>query len=175
MIDSESHKCYVFYTNTVYELDWSSTTAFTDTDAATKTTLFNLAYYGDTANTAAGVGGTKPGGAYNNRTKLVGNFTAPVPAADLTALYVLSRTPATDGAAPTSWNYALSKLSLPLSAAANRLAASSPTFTGLTGQAAVSNASGDREASAFMCVDPISGSNHVYFGLSNGRLYQYDN
>ena len=125
-------------------------------------------------NNAVGVGGRRPGGAYNNRTRFIGNFSAPTPAIDLTSMYVLSRTPTTDGAAPTTWNYALSKISLPLNAGVSRLVAGSPTFTGLAGQPALTGAAGDREASMYMAVDAYSGANNLYFGLANGRVYQYD-
>lgn len=172
-IDAFSKKCYVYYTNAVFELDWSAPEAFSDT-GATATTKFQRAWHGVPGNNATGVGGRQPGGTHNNRTRFIGNYTAPTPAIDLTSLFVLSRTPTTDGAAPTLWNYAFSKITLPLNAGASTLVAGSPTFTSLTSQAALTGAAGDREASTYMAVDPYSGLGKVYFGLANGRVYQYD-
>jgi hypothetical protein len=160
VIDALRKKVYVFYTNALYELDFAQPSYWSDTDSTgAKHTLFNLAHYGDTAN-----GG---GGAFNGNTKFVGNFTAPVVNYNLTSLYAVSRYPAPDVAAPTTWNYALSKFNLPLSSAANRLVAGSPTFTGL-----------NPEASSYMLVDPFTNAGttggNVYFALGNGRVYQYD-
>ena len=174
VIDALTKKVYVFYTNALYEMSFASPGAFADTIAGQKHTKFNLAWHGVPANNAVGVGGRRPGGAYNNRSRFVGNFTAPVPALDLSALFVLSRSPSPDGAAPTTWNYALSKLALPLNAAADVMAANSPRVTGLAGQAVPTGLAADREASAYMVIDPFPGTENVYFGLSNGRVYQYD-
>lgn len=174
VIDALTKKVYVFYTNALYELDFSAPSAFSDGVAGTNYTKFNRAWHGVTANNAAGVGGRRPGGTYNNRTRFVGNFSAPVPALDLSALFVLSRSPSPDGAAPATWNYALSKISLPLNTAASTLVAGSPTFTGLAGQAALTGAAGEKEASGYLAIDPYAGVQNVYFGLSNGRVYQYD-
>lgn len=174
VIDALTKKVYVYYTNALFEVDFSSPAAFADAVAGSSYTKFCMAWHGVPANNAAGVGGKRPGGAYNNRTKYVGNYTAPLPASDLSAMYVLSRTPTTDGAAPTTWNFALSKITLPLNAAASTLVAGSPTYTSLPGQAALTGTTTDMAASAYMATDPYSNTNNVYFGLANGRIYQYD-
>lgn len=179
VIDAINKRVYAYYTNAVYSLNFASPAAWSDTDpSGTKHTLFNMAHYGVSANNAAGVGGKRPGGAFNNRTKFVGNYSTPVVSFDLSAMYVLSRTPATDGAAPTSWNYSLSKFNLPLNAGANRLVAGSPTYTGLPGQSAYAGGATEKEASVYMVVDPFTNAGgtggNVYFALGNGRLYQVD-
>jgi hypothetical protein len=160
MIDARRKKVYVFYTNALYELDYASPPAFSDTDpSGAKHTLFNLAHYGDTDNSG--------GGAFNGDKKFVGNVTAPVPNYDLSAMYMISRYPAPDQADPTTWNYALSKISLPLSSSADRRASGAPTFTGL-----------GKEASNYLIVDPFTDAGttggNVYFGLGNGKIHQYD-
>lgn len=167
MIDALNHCVYVASSNAVYQLDFSNPTYFADTDvnsttgALTPHTLFNLAYYG-----LAGNGG----GTFNNRTLYVDNDAAPAPNYDLTALYVVSRYPSPDGPSPSTWNYALSKIALPLSPTSNQLASGSPTFTnGSSGIAA--------GASDYLVIDPFSSSpsgGNVYFGLGNGRIYQFD-
>lgn len=180
LIDSTNKVIYAYYTNALYAMSYASPAAFSDADINTQTgqqtkhTLFNLAYLGDSANNAAGVGGKKPGGAYNNRSQLVGNFSASVPNLDLSALYVLSRTPNPDGTTPTTWNYAASKITLPLSATADSLVAGSPTVTSIPGQAALTGLTTEKDASAYMVVDPFPGVGSVYFGLADGRLYQYE-
>lgn len=179
VIDSWNKRVYVYYMNTLFSMDYASPSGWADADpAGTKHTLFNLAYYGDTANNPGGVGGTKPGATFNNYGKFVSNYSAPVPSYDLSAMYVLSRTPSPDGAAPTTWNYALSKFNLPLSATANRMVAGSPTFTAIGGQTVYTGASSDKESSIYMVVDPFTNAGttggNVYFALGNGRIYQYD-
>ncbi len=174
VIDALTKKVYVYYTNALYELDFSAPAAWSDTVVGSKYTKFQMAWHGVPANNAAGVGGKRPGGIYNNRTKYIGNYTAPLPASDLSAMYVLSRTPTTDGAAPTTWNYALSKISLPLNASASTLVAGSPTYTSIAGQAALTGVSTEKEAAAYLASDPYSNAKNVYFGLANGRVYQYD-
>lgn len=179
VIDAINKRVYVFYTNTVYSLDFAAPSYWADADpAGVKHTLFEVAHHGKTANNPAGVGGTRPGGAFNDRAKFVGNYSTPVMAYNLSAMYVLSRSPATDGAAPTSWNYALSKFNLPLTPGASKLVAGSPTYTGIAGQTAYSGAAADKEASNYMVVDPFSNlgttGGNVYFALGDGRLYQVD-
>lgn len=179
VIDSVNKRVYVFYTNTLYSVDFSSTSGWSDADpAGTKHTLFNLAYYGDTSNSPAGVGGQKPGATFNNQGKFVCNYSAPVPSYDLSAMYVISRAPNPDGSAPTAWNYALSKFTLPLTAGSNRLVGGSPTFTAVPGQTVYTGAATEKESSIYMCMDPFTNAGttggNVYFALGNGRLYQYD-
>lgn len=162
IVDARNHRVYVFYTNALYQLDFSSPAAFSDTDvdatgAPVKHTLFDLAYWGNTAN-----GG---GGTHNGRTAYVGNLTAPIVDFYDTAAYMLSRYPSPDGASPSTWNYAVSKITLPLSPTADNLVAGSPVYTGLA-----------KDASMAMLMDPMSklsgSSNNVYFALGDGKLYQ---
>ncbi|HEY9722900.1 MAG TPA: hypothetical protein V6D47_12890 [Oscillatoriaceae cyanobacterium] len=161
IVDARNHRVYVFYTNALYQLDFSSPAAFGDTDvdatgAAIKHTLFNLAYWGDAAN-----GG---GGTHNAKTAYVGNLTSPIVNFYDTAAYMLSRYPSPDGASPSTWNYAVSKITLPLSPTADNLVAGSPIYSGLS-----------KDASLAMLMDPmskLSSSNNVYFALGDGKLYQ---
>jgi hypothetical protein len=157
VIDSAGKHVYVFYTNALYELDFSSPAAFGDVDpSGAKHTLFALAHYGRQAN-----GG---GATFNAKQSFVGNFTAPLLNQGATAAYVLSRYPAPNGPSPTSWNYGLSKFNLPLSAAVDPLVAGSPTFGGI-----------GKEASHLMLMEPrnkLTRTANLYYGLGNGRLYQ---
>lgn len=157
VIDPVGKHVYVFYTNALYELDFASPQAFSDTDpSGAKHTLFALAHYGRAAN-----GG---GATFNGKKSFVGNFTAPLLAMDASAAYVLSRYPAAGGATPASWNYGLSKLTLPLSASVDPLVPGSPTFTGI-----------GREASHLMLMEPrnkLTRTANLYYGLGDGRLYQ---
>lgn len=165
VIDAINRRVYVFYTNALYQLDFGSPAAWADTEynpdtkSGTKYTLFNLAHYGDTANSG--------GGAFDGNKSFVGNLSAPVPNYDLSAMYVLSRYPAPDQASPTTWNYALSKMALPLSSSADQRAAGSPTFSSV-----------DKDAGNYMIVDPFSDAGttggNVYFALGNGKIHQYD-
>ena len=155
-VDPVGRRVYVFYTNAIYSLDFSSPAAFSDTDpSGARHTLFNVAHYGDVAN---------GGGTHDGRKRFVANLTAPSLSYDFSAAYVLSRYPAVDGPAPTNWNYALNKVALPLSATADRRVAGAPTFAAVTG-----------EASAVMLMDPpnkLKTGGNVYFGLGDGKLYQ---
>jgi hypothetical protein len=171
VIDALNKRVYVFYTNALYQLDFSNPAAFADADVNPSTgvqtyhTLFSLAYYGDTA--------TSGGATYNTKKSYVANYSAPLPNYNATAMYVISRYPAPNGASPSTWNYALSKFTLPLSATARNMAASSPTYT-----SAVAGTGIPTESSAYMVIDPFSNlgttGGNVYFGLGNGRIYQYD-
>ena len=168
VIDAVSKRAYVFYTNALYQLDFSAPLKWADTDPATKTSLFNMAYYGDTAN---------GGGTFWNKKRYVGNYTAPTLNYDATAAYVVNRYPSPNNLEfPGTWNYAVSKFTLPLSNASNRLVAGSPTFTGIAGAAKYDGTA--PEASTFLVVDPFSNSyttgGNVWFGLGNGKFYQYD-
>jgi hypothetical protein len=167
VIDSSTHRVYVFYTNTMFSISYNNPTEWADANpAAPFYTLMQASYYGDTAN---------GGGTFNGNKNYVGNFTSPVLNYDTTAAYVISRYPAVAGATPASWNYALSKITLPLNAAASTLVGSSPTFANLSSAANDTGAS--PEASGYLIVDPFSfasNGGNVFFALPNGRLYQYD-
>ena len=159
VIDAFTKKAYVFYGNALYEVDWSSTLNWADDDSVAKSTLFDLSYFGRVAN-----GG---GASYNSQTRYVNNVSAPVFNDTLTACYVLDRTPA-DAAQkalnnPTTWDYSLSKFTLPLTdAAPGRLAAGSVVFQDVSG-----------DASRYLAIDPFANGGNVWFGLA-GKVYQYD-
>lgn len=158
LIDPYRQHVYVFYTNALYEIDFTSPERWSDTDpSGAKHTAFALAHYGRTAH-----GG---GATFNGKKRFVGNFTAPLINHDGSAAYVLSRYPAGAGATPASWNYGLSKLTLPLAAAAaDPLVAGSPTYTGI-----------GKEASHLMLLEPRNKATrtaNLYYGLGDGRLYQ---
>jgi hypothetical protein len=158
VIDPYRQHVYVFYTNALYEIDFSAPERWSDTDpSGARHTAFALAHHGRSAN-----GG---GATFNGKKGFVGNFTAPLVNHDGSAAYVLSRYPATTGATPSTWHYALSKLTLPLAAAAaDPLVAGSPTYTAI-----------GREASHLMLLEPrnkLTRTANLYYGLGNGRLYQ---
>ncbi|MFN3431985.1 MAG: hypothetical protein ACK46X_18800, partial [Candidatus Sericytochromatia bacterium] len=158
MIDPVRKKAYVFHTNALFELDFSSPEAFSDADpASAPRTLFALAHQG-----RASTGG---GATYDSRRLFVGNMTAPLLSHNASAAYVLSRYPAAGGAAPTAWNYGLSKFSLPLSASVDPLSPGAPTHPAIS-----------REASHMMLIEPRTklarGAGNLYYGLGDGRLYQ---
>ena len=161
MIDAINKRVYVFYTNALYELDFSSPAAFSDTLPGERRTLFQLASLGHTAAPWSG------GAAYNGDLRHVDNYTAPVINYNLTSAYVVSRFPTADAAEPTSWKYAISKIDLPLDAAASRLVGGSPIYDAIT-----------EHASAYMAIDPFTNlyttGGSVYLGLGDGRIYQFE-
>jgi hypothetical protein len=158
VIDPVRKKAYVFHTNALFELDFSSPEAFSDTDpAGTPHTLFALAHQG-----RASKGG---GATYDSRRLFVSNMTAPLLSYNASAAFALSRYPASGGAAPAAWNYGLSKFSLPLSASADPLAPATLAHPAIS-----------REASHMMLIEPRTklarGAGNLYYGLGDGRLYQ---
>lgn len=157
VVDPVNRRVYVFYTNAVYAMDFTSPVTFSDVDpSGARHTLFNVAHFGDAAN-----GG---GATHDGRRRFVANLTAPLLNHDFTAAYVLSRYPAVDAPVPSTWRYALGKMTLPLSPTADCRVANPPTFEAVAGG-----------ASAAMLMDPLNkvrtGGN-VYVGLGDGKLYQ---
>ncbi len=158
VVDPVTRRVYVFYTNALYALDFSSPEAWSDTDPTGQPhTLFNVAYHGALAN---------GGGTHDGKKRFVSNMTDPLLSHDRTAAYVLDRYPAVDGSAPTTWNYAVSKIALPLSPTGDRRVPGTAAIAGVPGDASVS-----------MLLDPLNklrtGGN-VYLGLGDGKLYQVD-
>lgn len=169
VIDPFTKCAYVFFQNTMYQLDFTNTTTWFDDSAATKKTLFNNSYLGRAT-------ATQGGASYETKTKYTANYTAPVFNYDMTAAYVLDRTPDSNAAvATTTWDYSLSKYALPLSASADKLqtaAGTPPRFENVTDN----SDAGTHYASAFMVIDPFTSAStggNVLFGLGD-RVYQYD-
>lgn len=161
VIDALRKKVYVFYGNTLYTIDFSSIAAWEDKTAATPKTTFNTARLGRAVNSG--------GAAFATRTRYVSNFTAPVFNYNLTAAYVLDRYPEVPTqTSPLAWDYSLSKFSL----------GTAPTVDALqpTSTIHINNVTG--EASNFMVIDPFTDSwttgGNIFFGLGNGKVYQYD-
>lgn len=173
VIDAINKKVYLFYCNALYAISFASVADFEDGDAATPKTLFNTSRLGRNATVGgvayAGGAGYAPDGLGRKR-RYVNNKTAPVFNYNLTYAYLLDRYPQDPSqTAPTAWDYGLSKVQLPLSAAADRLVTSAapPLFDNVPG-----------EPSSFMVIDPFTNVNstggNIFFGLGNGRAYQYD-
>lgn len=173
VIDAYRKKVYIFYCNALYEISFGSTNDFQDADSATPKTLFNTTRLGRNA-TVGGVAYAGSAGYATNsdgdKTKFVNNTTAPVFNYNLTYAYMLDRFPSDPTqTAPTVWDYGLSKVALPLSSGADRLVTSvtPPRIDDVTGS-----------ASNFMVIDPFTDSGstggNAFFGLGNGRVYQYD-
>lgn len=103
---------YVFNGNTVFALDFTTTTAFAD--AAGTSTRFNVTRTG-----RRGVGTyspTFPPSGANANLYVVENTAAPLMSFDGGSLFLLDRYPADANLTPTSYTYALNKLTLPLGA-----------------------------------------------------------
>lgn len=157
IIDSTNKRVYVFYTNALYQLSFQSPGAFSDTVPGEKHTVFNLTSLG-----------RSDGATYAGQTLFVGNGTAPVVNADLSAIYSLDRYPEDAGAStPASWRYSLNKMTLPLSPGADALTGSTPSFGGVT-----------RPASNLLIIDRFTtaraGEGDLLFGLGNGKVYRYE-
>ncbi|HEY9724150.1 MAG TPA: hypothetical protein V6D47_19265 [Oscillatoriaceae cyanobacterium] len=154
IIDSLNKRVYVFYTNALYELDYSNTTAFSDTSTSADYTIFQNSTYG-----------VNSGSTYDSKAYCVANYTVPAVAYDGASLYVLDRYPSpSNTAAPTNFVYSFTKISLPLSSNNSKLVGSAPKWT-----TALSNAAAD-----YLILDPNSSTPNVFFGMGDGRIYQYD-
>lgn len=163
-VSNGRRRVYVFNTNTLFSLDfttpqtWCDTAYSTATLSGTRYTRFNTARLGRLSENG---GATLDGGS-----QYVRNTTTPVVNSDLSAIYVLSQRPSGGSSSAESFDYALSKFSLPLdqTTSADRMVADGPstTVSNSFSQGALNSEGG----SPVLLLDPFAAS-----GTSGEGLY----
>ncbi|HEY9721902.1 MAG TPA: hypothetical protein V6D47_07795, partial [Oscillatoriaceae cyanobacterium] len=163
VIDSLNHMVYVFYTNAVYGINYSKTTAFADASTTSKYTFFQ--------STTRGINN---GTTYDSKKYCVANYSVPAMTWDGKSIYVIDRYPSPSNlAAPTSFVYSFSKINLPL------LPTAGGWWGGGNGQLVNSapqwNTATLNPAADCLVLDPNVTKGNVFFGMGDGKIYQYDN
>jgi hypothetical protein len=184
VLDAVHHTVYVANCNQLFALDYSSEIAFTDSDTDPTTGAY-LNKYTKFNEAALGVVSGSGGGTYNAKANFNFNTSAAMLNFNASALYMLSAYPSGfSGSVPTGWNTALSKFTLPLSASGvgTKLVSPGPATVSAVPDMPISWLTSanmyPNSGSDALLLDPYANASStgggLYYGLGNGKVYQYD-